>query len=800
MTQSKRPLQRIPYTEKVKDNYKWAKETIEYYLGDCPLVSSVSNSIATNNAEINYHIANNNIPEEWFHYVTNPLNSDAKSGYNFPARIRAYNIIIPNIDLYMGEFIKRVFKYQVLNKSEDGYKSFIEEKEKVLYENIKQHFINYLIEAGLGDPADYREIQLPEDVEKEFLSSYQDQLAVKGQDALEYIDSDKRTYEIFKKCFFDWLVAGEVHTYKNIVRGDIEYERVNPLDIYSDFGPDINYGEDGNYTIRRKLVSISDLVDNFYDEMTKDQITTLENESNFSGSAANFYRSLTDNSVDTSDKVYLYHVCWKSYKIIKILTYTDDFGQIEQMEVDETYVPDKDLGESVEEQTITEWWEGYKVYNTSINKSDRNSDKKDYDDYYFRIRPIPVQRYKMNSRSTCKGPYNSVYFRNENSLNTSVVQLGIPYLILYIIVTYKLELTIAKDKGKIVLMPLDHIPNHGDWDEEKFFYYSEANGYALIDPSQRGSGFNQYQVLDMSLFKDISKLIEIKDSIARDYDELLGITRQRKGQTSASETATGINNAVINSSIISEYIFDKFDDWRRAEYEGLLDMAGFAYIEGKKGLYYGSDFRNKLLEIHPGDFLNSELGVVVSRSPRDKEKLANLTAYAQAFSQNGASPSTVAKIIDADSITSITKTLEEIEEVQRQRDESAAKSEQEAELMKIEREKEFEQFKHMLNLDILQKENDRLDNREYIKGEIEAGIEEIKAGSNEDSSSLVEDAYKNSIEREKIMNDRASKLDEKSLKERELNIKEKEVDVKKYQADTSLEIAKENRNKYDKKS
>src|SRR5690606_15762096 len=121
------------------------------------------------------------------------------------------------------------------------------------------------------------------------------------------------------------------------------------------------------------------------------------------------------------------------------------------------------------------------------------------------------QRNEMNNISACKGPYNGKNFSDDHAENISVLEIGLPFQIMYIIVTRALELTIAKSKGKIVLLDKNVIPTKDGWDEDKFFYYSEALGWGLIDRTKIGvdKSFNQYQVLDLTLFDSIQQLIEL---------------------------------------------------------------------------------------------------------------------------------------------------------------------------------------------------------------------------------------------------------------------------------------------------
>ena len=129
---------------------------------------------------------------------------------------------------------------------------------------------------------------------------------------------------------------------------------------------------------------------------------------------------------------------------------------------------------------------------------------------------------------------------------------------------------------------------------------------------------------------------------------------------------------------------------------------------------------------------------------------------------------------------------------------AAAKSEQEAEQARMATEREFEEYKSMLNTNEMEALQDRLDNREYIKGDVE-----LTKSTNEELSanldSTIEDVENRTTERIKQQNERSKLDNEKSSKRRELDLKEKEINVKEKDSENKLKIARENKNRHDKK-
>ena len=154
----------------------------------------------------------------------------------------------------------------------------------------------------------------------------------------------------------------------------------------------------------------SDIVDTFYQELKEAQTKELETTAIYATPQA-FHYHLQTLYVDqyAYNKIPLWHVVWKGKKKIGILyRINPETGEPEEVEVDESYVPDKELGETVEWLWVNEVYEGYRI------------GLKDY----LRMQPIPIQRNALNNLSTCKLPYNGRRFSDTHSVNISVMEIG----------------------------------------------------------------------------------------------------------------------------------------------------------------------------------------------------------------------------------------------------------------------------------------------------------------------------------------------------------------------------------------
>ena len=641
------PKQKIPRSRKTKD---WAKDCIRAFINRSSFSTSTKHTLQTY-----YEAYNGNLREADYNYVTNPYNSEAWSKKNFPARLRNYNILKPVVDLLLGEKAKRPLAYQVVVRNADISSRYDKFRKKQIEEYMQQLIINEANAAGIETGMPSEELPVPEEHMEQVLQNYRDSRAIIGQEVLNYLFDWLTMEDLVQKLFFDWLVAGECYTYKDVCMNDVEYSVVSPLDIDFEKGPDVDYIEDADWVVRRQIMSVNQVVDRFYDVLAPKDIDRLEQphgkyRDSYGGAQSMFINKPED---DESDRmVEVLHVCWKSFSRVGILSYIDDLGQPQEMVVDETYK--KNEGDDITYYWVNEVWEGYQI------------DK----DIYVSINPHSVQRNEMNNISVCKMPYNGRIYSNRHSDNISIISMGLAYQILYNVFHYRLELSIAKNKDKIMLMEMNTIPKRHGWDEEKFMYYADAMGFAFIDSTAEGKNnervtFNQYQVLDMSLGQYIAAQFQLLQAIKGEWEEMIGISRQRKGQIKTSDGVGTTERAVFQSSVISEELFRRFEAFIEKEYQGLLDTAKIAWRDGKKMTYVTSDLRTAMISIDPEDFQEAEYGVFVKNTSREQDKLTQMRNMALSFAQNGSEPSTIAEILDSNNFSKIKGYLQEVEEKQK---------------------------------------------------------------------------------------------------------------------------------------
>jgi len=674
-----------------------------------------------------YDYYNGVIDEQDYRYVLKPY---GKTRNNFPSKLRNYPIIKPIIDLLLGEKAKRPLNYTVTVTNSDSTSIKEQEKHAMLMNMANEMF------AQKMSPQEQQgqQQQSPKQIIDEFERTYVDSRALKGQAAINYIMQNQEVKDKLLNGFFHYLVTGEVYSHKGVVRNDPFFEILNPLDIDYDKDPDLEFVEDGDWAIVRKYAHASTVIDIFGESLTDEQILELENPQQTSADSYLLYRAEangSDENIYRNRLVECITVYWKSRKRIGFLSYPDPMtGSMEEMVVQEGYkMPAKyrEIGAKIRYEWVNEVWEGTRIDGR----------------FYIDINPIANQRTSMDNPSKCKLPVNGRKYSDINSDNISVVSLGIPYQLNYNIFKYRMELAIARSKDIIAQFDINMIPKK--WDMDKFMYFVEGTGIAWVDYNKEGIQLSpQHQsVLDMSI-KTIDQYLQLLESIQLEWEKISGVNRQRQGGIGPYEGKAVSQQAIVQSSHITEDLFRKYSRFEQRELQGLLDYSKEAWVNGKKGMYVMPDTTIQMFDLSSMELMESEFGIFVSDSGRDQDKLEQARAIGQSMVQNGVPASAVLDMFDTenfiglkDKIRKAEKAQEELQQAQQQ-----AQQEQQQQQMQMEQQK--------MQMEELSKDKDR---------QVDIEVALINAEARDQTDKL-------QIDMEKMMRDF-------EIKEKELQLKEK---------------------------
>ena len=708
------PPQKLPMSKKNQD---WKEACIDYIAGSGNTGHSGFNSERALEMQTYYDLYNSIYDERDLKYVTNPF----KQQDGFPATAQDYNIIKPYIDQLLGEETKRSFNFQVCRTSDEATSELQEKAKQMLMDYIQSSIMAKLSPENAQryqEALQTGEVMQPEAIQKYLTKDYKDIAERTAYHTLQYLKRKLNLPHEFYKGWKDALIGGEEIYYVGIRNGQPYVERVNPMYFDYEKSVDLEYIHDAAWCCRKMIMSATEIYDRFYDKMSEKQLNELlelidekpgsgmtpqvgKSELDYNHVKLHKLNSFTDNPFDT-DQITVYHCCWKSFKKIGFVTLiNEETGEVEEYQVDEDY---KVTGEeeSVDWKWIIEVWEGYRIG----------------DDLYIGIQPLEYQHISADNPNSSKLPYTGVLYNNTNSKPRSLVSMMKPLQYMYIVVWYRLELAMSRDKGKVPVVDVTQIPKSMGIDVNKWMHYLGALGVAFINPYEEGwdvpgreggrpATFNQFQSWDLSMANIIDQYVNLMAKIEDMVAKLTGITPQRQGSIAASELVGNTTQAITQSYHITEPWFWTHNQVKKEVLTMLLDTAKVAWKDNKTCLNYILDDATRAFITLSDDFFYSDMDVFVEDSTKNRQDLDQLKQLLQPAMQNGASLLDIAEIITMDNINMIKDRLEDIEQKRMEQMQQQQQAEQEAqqqliaeqnrvkeeELMLKEAEMELEKYK-----------------------------------------------------------------------------------------------------------
>lgn len=790
------PRQKLPLSKKGK---KWQEDCVNYIIGEGNVTSGGNSTSYYGELQTYYNLYNSIFDEKDFKSITNPF----KVEDGFPATPHDFNIIRPKVDLLIGEETKRPLNFRVIRTSQEAT-SEMQEKEKQM---ILQ-YIEAAITAKMSpeeaqqfqEQLQSGEIMPPEQIAKYMDKDYKDIVENTAYHSLTYLREKLDLDNEFIKGWKDGLISGREIYYVGVLNAEPYAERVNPICFSYDKSPDLDFIEDGSWCCRKMRMPITEVYDRYYDKLEEKDLDRLEE---MIGSTPG--RNLGDRSpVDMGIQLRIYdnpifegsgkslvnvwHCCWKSFKKIFYVTTTDDAGQPQINIVDETYQP---VGNevSVEPDWIIEVWEGYRAGS----------------DLYFGIQPIEYQHVSIDNPNSQKLPYCGAIYSNTNSKPRSLVSILKPLQYMYIVLWYRLELAIARDKGKVVNMDITQIPKSMNISPAKWMHYLSSVGVNFINPYEEGwnipgreggkpAQFNQITALDLTMSNVIAEYIQLMDKIEELAGTISGITQQREGAVSTSEMVGNVERSVVQSSHITEPLFWVHNQCKRRVLNMLLNTAKGAWEEtGKQKLQYIFDNGERVfLDITP-KFYYEDMDVFVSDTSKDLENIQKLQQLIQPAMQNGASLLEAAEILTNDNFNIIKQKLKDMqtrqEQIQQQQQEAEAQQQQQLQQMQNES-KQQELMLQEAQMDLQRYQIDQDNQTKIAVAQINAyrGTEELDQDQNGIPDPV--EIGKQAIEQQKINQEAYNKRYEAKQK-REIEDQKIQLEKDKMKHETELQKAKD---------
>ena len=665
------PQQKLPLKKK---DEQWQHDCVNYIIGEGNVVSGGMQKTRFSELQTYYDLYNSIFDEKDFKRITNPF----KVSDGFPATPQDFNIIRPKVDLLIGEETKRPFNFRVVRTSHEATSDLMDQEKEML--------IQYMMSAIMGrmSPEEQQqfqqqlqsgEIMPPEEIGKYMRRDYKDVIENTAYHSLMYIREKCGIDNEFIKGWKDGLIAGQEVYYVGVQNGDPYMERVNPVYFSFDQSPDLEFIEDASWCCRKMRLPVAEVYDRYHDKLSEKDLDKLNemltgrpsNDLGEKDPVDNFNHiqmHIYDNPVfdqKTRHNINVWHCCWKSFKKIKYVTFQDENGDAQIEIVDEFYKPvGTEIG--IDEDWIVEVWEGYRAGS----------------DLYFGIQPVAYQHISIDQPDSQKLPYCGAIYSNTNSKPRSLVSILKPLQYMYIVLWYRLELAIARDKGKVINMDITQIPKSMNITPDRWMHYLSSVGVNFINPYENQWGipgreggkpatFNQITSLDLTMSNVIAEYIQLMDKIEQLAGTITGITEQRQGAISTSELVGNVERSVLQSSHITEPLFWVHNQCKKHVLTMLLNTAKGVWEEsGKKKLQYVFDNGERAFLAITKQFYYEDMDVFVSDTSKDAENIAKLQQLIQPAMQNGASLLEAAEVLTNDNFNIIKQKLKDMQDRQDQ--------------------------------------------------------------------------------------------------------------------------------------
>ena len=794
------PRQKIPASKKDKI---WAAQCCDYVISQ-GLACKDEKRISTL-----YNVMSGKIPDEFYKKILNPYNATNEKFKRFPATMRNYDIIKGIIRRYVGEYLKNPHIFIVGANNPDvmlARDQKLKAELTILVQNavaqqITQAYQQFIQEGG--DPKEFNP-KNSIDVEKfikDFNDNYVDDISAQGQELLNVIRDITEDELFYEQVYFNWVAYGEAYTYGDVDKENIIKEVVKVIDAYP-VPTDNFFTEDDEMFARRMKLTYSEIMDRYdkyFDDKDREFLEKYYAKQGYPGAIDltygeyySYYGDICDKYNNKEDRdlfknnpndvleresnngLYdVWHVVWRSYSRVAIVTYVNEIGIITTRQEVDGYKFNKEAGD-----IDIEW-----IYVPQVYESVRIGGRHDA------IYPYGARAIAYNRNG--KLPYNGINEVFPGYGKFSIVQEVLPYQIFYNIVAYAREMAIARNKLSILLLPMSLLGKNA---EEKL-YKALAEGTLYLDDSNDAGMLRTQNIrmLNADIGDYIKQLTDLMIETEQAAKNQVDMTPQRYGEIATSAGKGTTEEAIARGSMGSVIIEYMVDMLRERDYARDLDMSKLAWIDGLNTSYRDENGERKYISLNINEHIYADYLIKAKNSSKEREKLEQLKQFAFNASQNGDLKSALAAI-KGDNVAEITKLMNKFSE-------EMQAHEQQLKQMDI----ELEQMKEQHDLDVIaaKGEQDRL--TVELEGQIKENIELIRADANMISYNaevgqtqqqagidrLNEARMEN--DRERLRLDREQQRIDTLLKIRDQNLKDKQID-------TQYRIALANKNKYDKGS
>lgn len=809
-------------TVKQKQDDSWVKNTMDYFSNKAYAEYMKNRNTFVRNYDLMKGILRRDdfYEEEDVKSFTEMLTEDI----DLPAYVKHYSIISTPINELVGEMSKRPDTYRVKAFDDDSQAEELEYKTELLHQYVMAQAKSKIIEKaamqGTEIPDEELEQMTMEEV-KDQLDSYTSVAEKWSNHVLTCQKMEFNLKEQSEEAFRDLCISAREYylLYEDNSKLGFNVETVNPKNVWQLTTPDKKYSSDptgrarGAYAIGTvHVMELSEIIE-AVPEITKDEIDHLRSsledyglinvrESNLGNPDVNpgidsikydtydplilqermlIESDIKENNDSLTDflglssnvsafgyKYVVVRAFWISKRKIGKLVYEDELGNIQSMLVDENYKGGTIPNEiSIEWGWVNEWYQGVKVG----------------PDIYH-VKPFKLLNYS---------PIIGTIYEQKNTEARSLLDMMKPFQVIYNVCMNQLFGLLKKEIGNVASINIRRIPKLKDGDDQDAIDMWEVEarerGIVFDDDSPENtkapvSNTSIAKNIDLTRTNEIQSRYSLAVQMKNECWELIGMSKQRLGSISASETATATNTAVQQSYSQTEPLFVAHEYVMGQLYQAIIDAS--QYIESSKEQstlsYITSEGESAFIQVNGNDLKFRDLKVFPTNRPEDTQMFNELRQLAQAVIQNGGTLYDVIELYSTKSMRQMKKTFKDLRDRLWKQQEDAQKLEQQ----KLEQQQQIAQAQieemarqkseEMAN-ENYQKELDRINKKEIA-------IIQATGFGNVESEDVNQNAVPDVMEVSKLAS-------EESRAARDYQMKMADIQSKNSQALKKMELEKE---------
>lgn len=427
------------------------------------------------------------------------------------------------------------------------------------------------------------------------------------------------------------------------------------------------------------------------------------------------------------------------------------------------------------------------------------------------IKPLKFQFKGDNTLYGAKLPVEGRVFSDRNTRSTSLVDSMKPFQIGYNIVNNQISDILIDEIGTVIMLDQNTLPKHSlgeDWGKGNLAKaYVAMKDFSMlpldtsITNTENSLNFQHFQQLDLSQTNRLMSRIQLAQFFKQQAYEVVGVSPQRLGQQiGQTNTATGMEQAVSGSYAQTEMHFVEHSDHLMPRVHEMRTNLAQWYHSTKPSirLQHVTSLDERVnFEINGKDLMLKDFNVYCTTKANHRDILEKMKALAANNNTTGASIYDLGQIMQSDSMATLTSALKGVEDknMQKVQEERAhAEKMQQAAAQQAQQEKAME-------LEHKEREAEKERRKDLMVAEIRASgygaMQDMNQNMQSDFMDNME-KIKKSEQYEQTMNLQQSKAnDNKEIAREKMNLKKEEMNLQRELKAKDLEIARENKNKYD---